>query len=520
MYNTDGINLPDRIVYLLLAAFCFLLYGKTLSYDLSWLDDYYLLIEAAPFLSDFKNLPALFFTDVFITNPQGFYRPLLNVSFMADIALKSLSGGWFFTHLLNIILHAASVCLVYKFLMTFSVRKVFAALLALLFAAHPASSVAVGWIPGRNDLLLAVFTFSSFLILDKYRKDGKIKNILHYSILLSCALFTKESAVMLPFLGFLWLFICKKTLNFPKNDEKSQKNADLSVFKADFNVFALFSIIPMLIWAFMRHMAYIGKTEISIAETLHNFLYLPEIIGHAIFPAWPVIVSPYSNLPYFAIMLAFFAIFTIFFSYFISKKLRNGKKVENQDVESGKTVAFSVLFGITWFIMFFIPTFAAGEGIGSGSSFFEHRLYIPLTGFLLAIGIAANEISERRKLFAFALSAVLILFFSAMSFCHLPYYCDRYSFWRQVTLNMPDDYPTFVRAGQCEEQRGLDGIAAYYYRRALVLNPKQELLHASLAGIYYRSGDYENAEKEMLAELDMNPDYEKGRKWLEMLRKQ
>lgn len=512
MYKTDGINLPERIVYLLLAAFCFLLYGKTLSYDLSWLDDYYLLIEAAPFLSELKNLPALFFTDVFITNPQGFYRPLLNVSFMADIALKNLSGVWFFSHLFNILFHTVAVCLFYKFLKNFRIKKGIASALSLLFAAHPSASVAVGWIPGRNDLLLAIFAFSSFIMLDRYRRDGEIQSVLRYSLLMSCALFTKESAVMLPFLCFLWLFICKNTLNSSNNEINAKEQSNFELFRADFNVFALFSLVPLIAWAFMRHLSSVGNTKIGIAGTLQNFLYLPEIIGRAVFPAWPVIVSPYSVLPHFAIMIAVFAAFSAFFACFAAKKLKKGCK-------RGKFAAFLVLFGFAWFIVFFMPTFAAGEGIGSGSSFFEHRLYLPLAGFLFAIGVAAGEIPENRKNFSFALTAVFTLFFSAVSLCHLSYYSDRYSFWRQVTLNMPDDYPTFVRAGQCEEQRGLDGIAAYYYRRALVLNPRQELLHASLAGIYYRSGDYENAEKEMLAELAMNPGYEKGRKWLEMLRK-
>ena len=530
----------DGRVYVFLALFCFLLYGGTLSYSLSWLDDYFLLIEAKPFLSSLKNLPALFFTDAFITSPIGLYRPLLNVSFMWDTLLNNLTGGWFFTHLNNILLHIVSVCLFYRFLRIFSFKtKTASVMMSIIFAAHPAASVAVGWIPGRNDLLLAVFAFSSFIILDKYRENGEIRHIICYSVLLLLSLFTKESAVALPFLGLFWLLIC--LFEEKKGFLLSLRQSGGSDFKADFNVFALFSIIPLLFWALMRHLSYIGKTEIVVSATLHNFLYLPEIIGHTLFPAWPVSVSPYQLLPNSMVSVVIFVVFFLFFAVFAVKMTRkfyllwknnvnlpeNSEKMEKKAKKNTENVDYSsvslffvIVFGILWFLMLFIPTLAAGEGISSGSSFFEHRLYLPLAGFLLAIGIAANEIPERRKTFSFALSVVFLLFFSAVSFCHLGNYEDRYVFWQQAVQDSPEDFSNFVRAGQFEEQRGLDGQAEYFYIRAIEMNPAQSMLHASLAGIYYRRGDYAAAEAAMQSELQISPDCQKCHDWLAALRKQ
>lgn len=525
-------KLSDRKIYIFLAVFCFLLYGKTLSYDLSWLDDYFLLITARPFLSVFKNLPALFLTDAFITNPIGLYRPLLNVTFMQDTFMNGIAGGWFFTHFNNIMFHAAAACLFYRFLKIFSIRKNAAALLSLVFAAHPAASVAVGWIPGRNDTLLALFAFPAFIFADKYRLSGRVKYAALYGLMLLFAVFTKESAVFLPVLAFFWLFLC----HF---EEICAKKA---YFKEKFNVLALFSVIPLLAWAGIRSLAYVGSTHIGIAATLRNAAYIPSIMGRALFPAWPVLMSPYDMLPHQAFSAAIGTVFLLSMAVFLAKMAKksnifagNGKnmpeKCGNNADSDGKN-AYSckmekkseccsfqaAAFGLAWFFLLFIPTLAAGDGIGSGSHYFDHRLYVPLAGLILAVHSALSGLAEKNKFFSASLASVFILFLSAVSYCHLEHYQNRYVFWRQAVHDSPADFSNFVRAGQFEQQRGLDGQAAYYYGRAIELNPAQPMLHASLAGIYSRRGDYAAAEAEMQAELRINPHCQKCRDWLDELR--
>ena len=82
------------------------------------------------------------------------------------------------------------------------------------------------------------------------------------------------------------------------------------------------------------------------------------------------------------------------------------------------------------------------------------------------------------------------------------------------------EFSNFVRAGMFEHKRLIYGAADYYYRKALELKPDQPQIHASLASIAYKRGDYIRAEEEMLAELALNPDYMQGRIWLEKLRKE
>ena len=481
--------MSDRKICLLPVFFCFLLYCRTLSFDLSWLDDYYLLIEAKPFLSDIRNFFALFFTDVFITAPVGFYRPVLNMSFMADTLLNG--GSWFFTHLSNILCCAGSVCLLFALLRKLETGAFTACILALLFAAHPAAASAVSWVPGRNDPLLALFVLSSFIFFEDYRRTGELKSLFKYSLLFAAAMFTKESAVMLPVLCFLWLFI------------KGRDNS-----RTDLNFIIFFSAVPFLAWAGLRALSSTGGTSVSIAATFKNILYLPLILGRNIFPFDPVLFSPYSLLGHsFVYALAAAAYIFLVIKMFAVAHRDKDKPAINR-----------LFLGLAWFMLFMLPTFAAGEGIVSGTLFFEHRSFVPFIGIIITL--TAFRIPAARLAFVRTALSVFVVFLSCGSFCVSSYYENRNIFWQEAVKDSPEDFSNFVRAGMFEEQRQLYGMAEYYYRKALELNPEQPLLHASLAGIARRKGDLNKAEKEMLAELKINPGYEPGIRWLEMLEKE
>ena len=95
MKTEISIKADIRIFCILIVMFCFVLYGHTLSYEITWLDDYYWLVLGKDFLSDISNWHKLFFADAFFSlNGGEFYRPLLSFTFIADILLNG--SGFFF----------------------------------------------------------------------------------------------------------------------------------------------------------------------------------------------------------------------------------------------------------------------------------------------------------------------------------------------------------------------------------------------------------------------------------------
>ena len=78
-----------------------------------------------------------------------------------------------------------------------SLRRELALFLAIVFAVHPLQVIAVAWVPGRNDPLLAVFVLSSLLQLIRFQRTGSGLACGLHILCLALALFTKESALAL-----------------------------------------------------------------------------------------------------------------------------------------------------------------------------------------------------------------------------------------------------------------------------------------------------------------------------------
>ena len=67
-----------------IAAAVLLLYGRTLLFGFTHLDDKELIVSNYSFISNLSNIPQAFMCRVFPHLPAPYYRPLLTVTFMLD----------------------------------------------------------------------------------------------------------------------------------------------------------------------------------------------------------------------------------------------------------------------------------------------------------------------------------------------------------------------------------------------------------------------------------------------------
>ena len=183
------------IVGLSLVAVVFLCFANTLRNEFVF-DDIYLVSVNNQIRS--LNLPLLLSS----------YRPTRDISYAIDFALWGENPFGF--HLTSILIHAANVLLVFALVRRLTKDLVSATLAALIFAVHPIQTDAVTYISGRRDVLFTFFYLLAFLsYLTYYRNRWSAKAVVYFILFLLLwvlSLLSKEMAVSLPILIFVWHF--------------------------------------------------------------------------------------------------------------------------------------------------------------------------------------------------------------------------------------------------------------------------------------------------------------------------
>jgi tetratricopeptide (TPR) repeat protein len=143
----------------------------------------------------------------------GLYRPLPLLTHALEYQFFGRSPAM--SHLINLILYALVIFLLYKLLSDylFIENSLAAFLSSLLFAIHPIHTEAVANIKGRDELLSLLFLLSSLIFLFRFISSSENKYLILSLSLYFLALLSKENGItfLLIIPLFLWFFTSKKS---------------------------------------------------------------------------------------------------------------------------------------------------------------------------------------------------------------------------------------------------------------------------------------------------------------------
>jgi len=192
------LRLKNAWPFLLISLFAFLAFGGALNNDYVW-DDRYFLVDYA-WLDDFQSALKTAFTPLF--QYRSYVRPIPLLTLYAESLAFGRNPA--ISHAINLGIHVCCAFLIYllakKALVdggrVNSVATRYAAIVAVLFAVHPALSEATVWISSRFDLLATLFILVIMLVADSQLKDTP-RALLVGALFLLGAL-CKESIAPLP----------------------------------------------------------------------------------------------------------------------------------------------------------------------------------------------------------------------------------------------------------------------------------------------------------------------------------
>ncbi len=366
--------------FLLLTAVVFSLYGKSINFKFTNHDDVSLITNNINYLSQWKNIPSLFTTSAYVSKSYFYYRPLLTLTFSIEaIFFYDNTKIYFFT---NIILFVLALYLMYVFLSKLNTNKTVLKLLMILVCVHPILSSSVVWVPARNDTLLAIFVFSSFIFFIKYLENNSIKNLILYILFFAMSLLTKESAIFVMFLYVLFVYCFDYKLS------KKEILKNIVVFFCVFIIYFYLRSISVRTVSMNEHIIY-------FKDYFYNVIYGYAYFVYKVFNFFniPITVDGHNinkNLHFISYILSFSVLYFMYRKKIISSKV--------------------LLFSLVWFFVWLFPTFLF---LKSRYLMLFHRILIPIFAIILvSCRLLETLYFKYRKTFM----AVYVLLFGVLFF--------------------------------------------------------------------------------------------------------
>jgi len=452
-----------------------LLYLQTLAFDFIFYDDNLLIANNYHFLSSLSNIPEAFLqgTWLMLHNQDAYYRPLLTISFMMDARGELAPLNYHFS---NIFYHVAASCLFFSVLQKLGISRIYACCGALLFTVHPVLSQSVAWIGGRNDVLLSIFILASFLFFIRHMETKKISHLLFHLLFFAAGMLTKESAIVLPGVCMLYLYLFHRPFG---------KYALL--FSSWAGVF--------LAWYLLR-----SSAVESLPGQLAPLVILKSLFYHS--PALLIytgkIIMPF-NLSVMPVMQMTSYWYGAFSLLIIITGIWFCKKRQSR----------LIWLGFAWFLLFLLPSLLS-SGASAQDNFVirEDRIYLPLMGAI--IGLLALAPAEKTiKMPGIILAGIALVFctFFFLTRQHSKNFNDRLSFWSAAAAHSPSYAFAHLHLGDALLAKEQFEEAIKEYRLTLELNPGEQVIHNNLGVLYLRKNLLNEAEQEFLNELKINPGY-------------
>ncbi len=405
---------------------------------------------------------------------------------MADLTLAlnySIGGTNVVSyHLVNIVIHLITSCLVFLLLKrVFPSRLPLALCGALIFVAHPLQTQAVTYIVQRMTSLAAMFFFLAVYLYILARESSRNQSTRHWLLyggaLLSGALavFVKPNTAVLPvaillfdryflsherrlswqqMLGYMApfalapLWVAAQILFVPALTEGGLANV---------------SGVPALIH--LRNLSPINYlvTEFSVIWHYLRLLFIPY--GQALDYDYPIVATLW-NLKSLIALLGIAALLTA--ATFLRKRLP------------------LVSAGIFWFFL----CLSVESTVIPLDPVFEHRLYIPIFGFILVVMAGFARLPRQTALIS---GALLIGLLALLTWQRNQLWNDPIAFYQDNLKRAPRSERVHVELANAYRKQGRLAEAIPLYQRALEINPDYVLIHINLSKAYADQGDFSKA---------------------------
>lgn len=509
---------------LFLLVSCLFVYASSLSHDFIPLqdDNAYVIYNSSIRGFSLANIQAAF-TSFYAGN----YAPVQIISYMLDFSVHGEKPAGFI--LTNILLHCCNGLLFYQLLLRSRFKAVCAVAAAWLFMLHPVQVEAVVWVSERKTVLsMTLFLLSIHSYINYIGQTERNGRTIHYLLSLfsfTLALLSKSVVVILP------LVLLVYDLAYRERDRQGQ-------WLKDKFPYILIALIGVAITLYSQDPGRDGgRTAFHGGSALTTFItMLPVLLKYLRMIFYPTELSIYYG------------------------SIRAKTSFDEEVFLAGLVAIALLAWGVVlwrkdrklcyWYALFFIGLLPVSQIIPIVTLLNDRYLYFPMLGGAAFISGCAYQMLERvpRSRPAWALLAgAIFISLSVLTYQQSKTWQNTQTLYRQVIRTNPEQIDLkFLEDGYflISELNGLTEatktllnnfpaspevlkFAAKVYNRyddplqgrtyleqAVAANPRDIELLFLLADNYLKTGSTEKAGKVYVKVLELNPDSEQAKKWL------
>lgn len=511
----------EPIVFGGLALACLLIYGQTIGFDFINLDDHsYVYLN--PVVTSGINGESIKWA--FTAFHSSNWHPLTWLSHALDVQLFGLNAGAH--HAVNVILHLANSCLAFVAFRSLTGSTWKSAVVAFLFAVHPAHVESVAWISERKDVLSTLFWLLAMLAYARYAADAPADEsmakrlrspfLILTFVLLALGLLAKPMLVTFP---FVLLLLDRWPLG------RMKKMSDLGPL--------LVEKIPLLVLSAVSAYITYGAQQASGAvmgldrfplgsRLLNSLLAYAKYVGMLFYPADLGVWYPFQawvSTPELVVSIAVLVGMTGLVVWQWNRRPY-------------------LAIGWLWFIGTMVPVVGLVQ-VGA-QSMADRYTYIPYFGLFIMLVWGMAEVVERFRIDRriVAGSAVLVIALASLvAFGQTSYWKNNETLYTRTIAVTENNYflmnllckhyidrtPAANAERRCTELVGNtsnypeahntigllrvelgrydDAIASY--RKALQIKPDTALFYSNMAVAFARKGDTEQAEQQLRRAVEL-----------------
>lgn len=497
----------QMIVIVALVGVVFLCFANAMGNEFVF-DDIYLITVNKQIQS--INLPLLLSS----------YRPIRDISYAIDFALWGQHPFGF--HLSNTIIHAANVLLVFSLAFRLTKDLISATITALIFAVHPIQTDSVAYISGRRDELFTTFyilAFHSYLTYYSNRWSTKaVVCFFLFLLLWLLSLLSKEMAVTLPILIFVWHF-CDSWDQGTGSPPSAPRRA-WQALKHAFNrekwfwlVLSLAGIAFTFYWVVVKGASRrigVGRFEYWGGSFYLTMLTVVRI--HAWYLKQLVLPTPIAQyLGAFEISESLFD-----WRFFLSLVVVCGVLVYGfLQLNRDKLMAFAIFS----YFVFLLPV---SHFIPHHELLADHYLYLPMMSFGLFVSLLVKKVGDSGFIShkaLYVIAGVVIIILAVMTIRTNRTWQDERTLWASNYKAVPNSPRAALNLGNTYQDSDPQK-AEELFKRALALKPNPVIereLHDRIAVVLINQRKFDEAEFYVSEVLKRAPNDFFGNLWLSQI---